>query len=143
MVDGKGSRTVFHSFSLVLVFSRNPFKTDILYLVKRTKENSSSVCLFMRSRLTRCRVGVEYPQHMAATNLCEETCSELVPLCWLHSSIQPSRLPVSVSTNASNHRRELSLSLSISHFSNSFFVAYLLSFDDPRKTTWSTSKRFR
>ncbi|KAL2724552.1 hypothetical protein V1478_009065 [Vespula squamosa] len=34
----------------------------------------------MRSRPTRSRVGVEYPQHMAATNLWEETCSELVPL---------------------------------------------------------------
>ncbi|KAF7388784.1 hypothetical protein HZH66_009921 [Vespula vulgaris] len=58
-------------------FSRNPFKTNVLYLVKRTKENSSSVCLVMRSRPTRSRAGVEYPQHMAATNLCEETCSEL------------------------------------------------------------------
>ncbi|KAL2733041.1 hypothetical protein V1477_015282, partial [Vespula maculifrons] len=72
-----GASVVDNSNRVEQLFSRNPFKTNVLYLLKRTKENSSSVCLVMRSRPTRSRAGVEYPQHMAATNLCEETCSEL------------------------------------------------------------------
>lgn len=51
MVDGKAGRTVFLYFSLVLVFSRNPFKTDILYLAKRKKIRVPFVLSCVRGQL--------------------------------------------------------------------------------------------